>query len=139
MGIIITLLLTIELVNTNHLTFIDALHNLTKQELEFRDERAKKINITVSSFPYVKTVDDFDFNYKPTVNKSLIYDLKSLRFMSEHKNIIFIGSPGTGKTHLAVSIGVEAASQRISTYFINFAVLMSKIKKQLQSSELIQL
>ena len=134
-------MLTIELVNTNHLTFIDALHNLTKQELEFRDERAKKINITVSSFPYVKTVDDFDFdfNYQPTVNKSLIYDLKSLRFMSEHKNIIFIGSPGTGKTHLAVSIGVEAASQRISTYFINFAVLMSKIKKQLQSSELIQL
>ena len=49
--------------------------------------------------------------------------------MSEHKNIIFIGSPGTGKTHLAVSIGVEAASQCISTYFINFAVLMGKIKK----------
>ena len=53
----------------------------------------------------------------------------SLRFIDEKTNIIFIGSSGVGKTHLATAIGIEAASKRISTYFINFAVLMEKFKQ----------
>lgn len=115
--------------NNEQISVTDALLHLTRQEIAFRDERARRINIVVSSFPYVKTIDDFDFNYQPTVNKNQILDLKTLRFMHEHSNIIFMGSPGTGKTHLATAIGVEAASQRISTYFINFATLMAKIRK----------
>ena len=53
----------------------------------------------------------------------------SLRFIDEKTNIIFIGSSGVGKTHLATAIGIEAASKRISTYFINFAVLIEKFKQ----------
>ena len=56
-------------------------------------------------------------------------DLMGLRFIDEKSNIVFIGSSGVGKTHLATAIGIEAASQRISTYFINFAVLMEKFKQ----------
>lgn len=108
---------------------VDILSELTQSEIDFRDERAKKINITVSSFPYNKTLGDFDFTYQPTINKSKIQDLATLRFMDEKSNIIFMGSPGTGKTHLATALGIEAASQRISTYFINFAELMSKFKQ----------
>lgn len=108
---------------------VEALIDLTKAEIDFRDERAKRINITVSSFPYHKTLDDFDFSYQPTINKAKILDLATLRFMDEKANIIFMGSPGTGKTHLATAIGIEAASQRISTYFINFAELMEKFKQ----------
>ena len=108
---------------------VDILSELTQSEIDFRDERAKKINITVSSFPYNKTLGDFDFTYQPTINKSKILDLATLRFMDEKSNIIFMGSPGTGKTHLATALGIEAASQRISTYFINFAELMAKFKQ----------
>lgn len=108
---------------------VDILNELTQSEIDFRDERAKKINITVSSFPYNKTLGDFDFTYQPTINKSKIQDLATLRFMDEKSNIIFMGSPGTGKTHLATALGIEAASQRISTYFINFAELMAKFKQ----------
>lgn len=110
-------------------SLVESLIDLTKAEIDFRDERAKRINITVSSFPYHKTLDDFDFSYQPTINKAKILDLASLRFMDEKANIIFMGSPGTGKTHLATAIGIEAASQRISTYFINFAELMEKFKQ----------
>ena len=53
----------------------------------------------------------------------------SLRFIDKKTNIIFIGSSVVGKTHLAIAIGIEAASKRISTYFINFAVLMEKFKQ----------
>ena len=108
---------------------VDILNDLIQAEIDFRDERAKRINITVSSFPYHKTLNDFDFSYQPTINKAKILDLATLRFMDEKSNIIFMGSPGTGKTHLATAIGMEAASQRISTYFINFAELMEKFKQ----------
>ena len=107
----------------------DSLIELTDAEIAFRDERARKINITVSHFPYIKTVKDFDFSYQPTINKEQIMDFLSLRFIEQKSNIIFVGSSGVGKTHLATAIGIEAASKHISTYFINFAVLMEKFKQ----------
>lgn len=110
-------------------SLVEILTELTKAEIEFRDERARKVNIMVSSFPYHKNLKEFDFTYQPTINKQKIMDLATLRFMEEKSNIIFMGSPGTGKTHLATAIGIEAASQRISTYFINFAELMEKFKQ----------
>ena len=113
----------------NDKSIVDILNDLIQAEIDFRDERAKRINITVSSFPYHKTLNDFDFSYQPTINKAKILDLATLRFMDEKSNIIFMGSPGTGKTHLATALGMEAASQRISTYFINFAELMEKFKQ----------
>ena len=120
----------------NNVGLQDSLLELTKAEIEFRDERAKKINITVSNFPYIRTINQFDFSYQPTINKNQILDLASLRFIEEKTNIIFIGSSGVGKTHLATALGIEAASQRISTYFINFALLMEKIKKATQENRL---
>lgn len=113
----------------NDKSFVDLLYELTQAEIDFRDERARRINVVASSFPFVKTIKDFDFSYQPTINKQQIMDLASLRFLETKTNIIFMGSPGTGKTHLATAIGVEAASQRVSTYFINFSDLMEKFKK----------
>ncbi|MCQ2914989.1 MAG: IS21-like element helper ATPase IstB [Alphaproteobacteria bacterium] len=121
--------LIVEEHNNNKLSFIDGLLRLTDAEIAFKDDRAKRINIQTSSFPYIKTIKDFDFSYQPQINKKQIEDLCSLRFLSDKKNIIFLGSPGVGKTHLATAIGIEAASQRISTYFINFSSLMLKMKK----------
>lgn len=120
----------------NNVGLQDSLLELTKAEIEFRDERAKKINIVVSNFPYIRTINQFDFSYQPTINKNQILDLTSLRFIEEKTNIVFIGSSGVGKTHLATALGIEAASQRISTYFINFALLMEKIKKATQENRL---
>ncbi|MCR5523372.1 MAG: IS21-like element helper ATPase IstB [Clostridia bacterium] len=107
----------------------DSLIELTSAEIAFRDERARKINIVTSHFPYVKTIKDFDFSYQPSINREQIMDFMGLRFIENKSNIIFLGSSGVGKTHLATAIGIEAASQRISTYFINFAVLMEKFKQ----------
>ena len=109
------------------LSTLEILQKLTSSEIVFRDEWAKRINSTISSFPFVKTLKDFD--YQPQINRSYIEDLATLHFMKEHNNIVFVGSPGVGKSHLAIAIGVEAASLRYSTYFINFSTLMAKIKK----------
>lgn len=112
----------------NNTPFIEVLYKLTELEIKFRDDRARRINVTVSHFPFYRTIKEFDFNYQPSINRKEIEDLVSLRFIEAKSNIIFMGSSGVGKTHLATAIGIEAASQRISTYYINFAKLMEKIK-----------
>ena len=83
----------------------------------------------MAGFPYQKTLDDFDFNFQPSINKDKILDLKNLRFLENKENILFVGSPGVGKTHLATSIGIEAASNRYSTYFISCHDLINNLKK----------
>lgn len=120
----------------NDVPLQDALIELTDAEISFRDERARKINITVSNFPFIKTINDFDFSYQPTINKNQILDIALLRFIDTKSNIVFIRNSGVGKTHLATAIGIEAASQRILTYFINFAILMEKIKKATMENRL---
>lgn len=119
----------IELVNTNEKSFMDALEELTEMELKFKDERAINACVKVGNFPYFKTDKEFDFDFQPTINKKEILDFLSLRFIEKSENVIFIGTPGTGKTHLATSIGIAAASKRISTYFISFQDLINQLKK----------
>ena len=107
----------------------DALCHLTEKEIEFRNERASKIQISVSGFPFIKTLTEFDFDYQPSVNKNQLMDLCSLRFMDKAENILFYGSSGVGKTHLAVAIGIAAASTRQMTYFISCHDLIMQLNK----------
>lgn len=109
--------------------FIKTLNEMFKNEVIFRDKRAKDINIHTSNFPYNKTIGDFDFSFQADLDKNQIMDLMTLRFIDEHNNVIFQGLPGTGKTMLSTCIGIEAASNRISTYFISCARLLSELKK----------
>ena len=109
--------------------FQTALLELTNKEIEYRDERASKIQVTVSAFPYEKELTDFDFDYQPSINKDEIEDLNTLRFLDRHENILFVGSSGVGKTHLATSIGITAAKKRYSVYFISCHDLITQLNK----------
>lgn len=119
----------IELINNNKKDIVESLYELTKKELEFKDEKAITALVRMAGFPYQKTLDDFEFDFQPGINKEEILDFKNLRFIENKENILFVGSPGVGKTHLATAIGIEAASNRYSTYFISCHDLITALKK----------
>ena len=98
-------------------------------EIELMIERAIYGCVWTAGFPFIKTFEDFDFSFQPTIHKEQILDFKNLRFLENKENIIFVGSPGVGKTHLALSIGITAAQNRDSTYFINCNDLIANLKK----------
>lgn len=117
---------------------IDTLLEITKAEIDYRDERARQINITVSNFLIKKDIKEFDFSFQPSIDKNKIMDLLTLRFIEKGENILFQGLPGTGKTMLACCIGKEAASNRISTYFVNCNDLITDLRKAKYENKLEQ-
>ena len=119
----------IELINNKEKDVVESLYELINLEIELMNERAIYGCVRTAAFPFIKSFEDFDFTFQPTINKNEIMDLKNLRFIENKENIIFVGSPGVGKTHLAISIGIEAAKNRDSTYFINCNELISNLKK----------
>jgi DNA replication protein DnaC len=119
----------IEYINNGSKTLIDALYELSEYECNMRVERAMNACVKVANFPFIKTFEDFNFNFQPSINKEQILNFKYLKFIENRENIIFIGSPGVGKTHLATSIGIEAAKARVSTYFISCGDLLLQLKR----------
>ena len=113
----------------NNKTITEALLELTNKEIEYRNERSSQIQITVSAFLYKKEIEDFDFDYQPSINKQEILELNNLGFLSRHENILFVGPSGVGKTHLATSIGITAAKKRYSVYFISCHDLITQLNK----------
>lgn len=116
-------------VSQNKLSFSDGLLKLCNYEIDHKTEVASKSMIKAAAFPFVKTVEDYDFDFQPCVNKQDILELTTLRFMENSENIVFLGTSGVGKTHLATSIGIVAASKRYSTYFIKCHDLLQQLKR----------
>jgi len=120
---------TIDFMNNNNLSFVDALIKLTDYEIDMKEFNMIRSMVKVAAFPHLKEIKDFDFSFQPSVNKEQILDFTSLRFIEQKENIVFLGSSGVGKTHLATSIGIAAAKKRNSTYFIKCNDLILNLKK----------
>lgn len=117
-------------------TITESLNYLLEEEIKFKDNRAAEGIIKAANFPFRKTIKDYDFSFQPSVNENQIKELCNLSFIENHENIIFIGNSGVGKTHLAVSIGIEAAKHRNSVYFITCHNLMLKLNKAQKENRL---
>lgn len=116
-------------INDEKISVVDALYELTKEELEIKNFNATNAMVKVAGFPHLKEMKDFDFDFQPKINKQQFLDFETLRFVENNSNIILIGNSGVGKTHLATAIGIAAARKRISTYFIKCHDLIDQLKK----------
>lgn len=120
---------TLDYVNHNNLSFIDGFVYFTEAQVELKKQNLITHSVNMAGFPKIRTLSDFDFDYQPSINKQQIYDFNSLRFIEKQENIVFYGNSGVGKTHLATAIGVTAAQNRNSTYFIKCTDLIEALRK----------
>lgn len=125
-----------DMVSKKEKNFIEALYELTEKEKSFRREKLMNNSVKTAGFPFLKKVEDYDFSFQPSLNRDEINDLLSLRFAENKENIIFVGSPGTGKTHLATAIGIEAALHRYGVHFITCQKLMNDLTMALEENRL---
>jgi DNA replication protein DnaC len=102
--------------NTN-LSYQDYLHRLVEQQVLSKIERSINAKTQRAFFPQLKKLEEFDFSFQPKINEKLIRELATLDFLTQAKNVLFIGAPGVGKTHLAISLGIKATQARRRVLF----------------------
>lgn len=117
-GIIKTADMRIEQAIREKLSYQEFLEILINDELINRTNNGNQKRMQQAKFPQIKTIEEFNFNYQPSINRQTIYHLGACEFIRKKENIAFIGPPGTGKTHLAIAIGVKAIIQGYSVIFI---------------------
>ena len=105
-------------ISNNEIGFLEAIDSLVSSQIKFKKDNVYRAAIKVSHFPFIKTMDDFEFDFQPSLNKAQILNFCTLEFLNKNENIIFFGTPGTGKTHLATAIGIEVSKNSKLTYFI---------------------
>lgn len=108
--------------------FAQAMAEMTQAEVAARRGRIMRQRIRSSGFPYVKTLADFDWAFQPSVPRAKVEELATLRFMEEAHNVLLVGSPGVGKTHLAIAIGIEAVRAGREVRFVDCAKLVEDLK-----------
>jgi DNA replication protein DnaC len=113
----------------DNLNIVEVLDYLFTEEADSKRRRAIETQLQTSGFPMKKTLDDFDFSFQPSIDKRQIDELATMRFLENGENIVFLGPPGVGKTHLATALGMVAARHRCSTYYINCHLLIEQLKK----------
>lgn len=111
---------------------LKGIYKILNQEVIAKEENNKLYNVKVAGFPFLRKLDDYDFNFQPTVNEERVRSIAESNFYDEAINIVFIGNPGVGKTHLAISIAYEVAIRRNSVYFIKFNKLITILKNAYQ-------
>jgi DNA replication protein DnaC len=114
----------------------EILNTLLEEEINFRMERSIKTRIKLAKFPYQKTIDDFDFSFQPELDQQRVKNLFSLKWIRENGNVVFLGPPGVGKTHLAISLGMEACKNGFFSYFLTFQDLIEILKKAEEQNRL---
>jgi DNA replication protein DnaC len=108
-----------------HLAFLDRLLN---EEVASKEDRRVKTTLKIAGLPFERTIEQYDWTFNPELDKQSVMSLFDLDFIGRHENVIFMGPPGVGKTHLATSLAIKACYSGISIYFTTMADLIAKLK-----------
>lgn len=98
---------------SGHAAFLD---RLLEEEIAAREERRIRSSLRLAGLPYLKTLDGFDFAFQPSLDRAQVQDLAALAFLARKENVLLLGPPGVGKTHLAVALAICACQHGYSVY-----------------------
>ena len=113
------------------LSYTNYLDGLIAEEMAFRANRGVRTRIKFAHFPFIKTIEQFDFSFQPTLNKRKVEELFTLRFIDNRENVLFLGPPGVGKSHLAIALGLRAAYQGYRIYFTTLSDMVTRLRASL--------
>lgn len=110
-------------------SYIDFLDQLLQAEQTARYQRNVEVKLRLSRLPYRKTMADFDYSFQPSIDKKQVAELLTLRFVEEAENVLLLGPPGVGKTHVAVALAVEAIAKGYTAYFVTMQHLVDYLSE----------
>ncbi len=108
--------------NVDHLTY---LLQVTELELLERERKAAERRLKAARLPTIKSLESFDFSARPSVNKVLVSELARAEFIDRRENVLFVGNPGTGKTHLAIALSAAACARGYRVRFFRVTELVT--------------
>ncbi|MCK5768636.1 MAG: IS21-like element helper ATPase IstB [Candidatus Atribacteria bacterium] len=115
--------------NLKNLSYEVFLHNLLLKEYDLRLENSKKNKIRLAGFPYRKYLEELSLSDLPPDARKRFKILKSLDFIENGQNVILAGSPGTGKTHLSIALGIKACMAGYRVLFVTIPLLINQLKE----------
>lgn len=124
--ILATVLKAAEEQGKSYLSFFD---ELLQEEVVRKEQRRVETTLKISGLPFIKSMDEFDFTFQPGLDRQKVMSLFDLTFVQQKGNVIFLGPPGVGKTHLAVALAIKACQAGMTIYFTNMEDLIKKLKK----------
>lgn len=114
---------------TKELTYPEMLADLLSVEVTARRERYMSTRTRLAHLPFHRTLEQFDFSFQPSIDERQVRELASLAFVAEATNLLLLGPPGVGKTHLAVALALKAIENGQGAYFVRAYDLMEDLRK----------
>ena len=121
-----TLVTKAEEEKSSYQAFLD---HLLEEEVAAKDQRRIQTAMKTAGLPAAKTIEEYDFSFHPKLRKKQVMALFDLDFIRKQENAIFLGPPGVGKTHLAISLAIKACYHGFKVYFTTMDTLMRKLKE----------
>jgi len=121
---------------TNEASYLVFLDRLLEEEVTAKEERRVKTSLKIAGLPFEKTIDEYDFAFHASMDRREVTSIFDMDFLKRHENVIFLGPPGVGKTHLATALAIKACYSGISIYFTTMADLITKLRKDSESSRM---
>jgi len=119
----------VEKAETDKSSYLAFLDHLLEEEVAAKDKRRIQTAMKTAGLPVAKSIEEYDFSFHPKLNKSQVMSLFDLDFIRQRENAIFLGPPGVGKTHLAISLAIKACYHGFKVYFTTMDTLMRKLKE----------
>jgi DNA replication protein DnaC len=120
----------------SELSYADFLDQLLALEVGSKTEKHHQMRIAMARFPFQKTLESFDFKFQPSIDPKLIRELATGRYMQGGDNVLLLGPPGVGKSHLAVALGIKACEQGVRTLFVTATALITTLGRALAEGRL---